>query len=504
MGLQRFPISDFAGGLNTSSGPFELESNEAQDLLNVTLTRRGSLEERAGKTQFDKLGYPSKQAEHMRAWYPNSSTAKWLFASCDGDLHRSDATGNFVQKFDGTPSQVWSFEQMEDVNSVDRLWTVNGTDTPKQFDAAGAISDWTATTGTVPNGKMLRVWKQRMIVAGVAGKPQHLYWSEPNDPRNWPVNNFLIVSGSEDDLDPITWLEVLGDVLIIFKKRSVWAIHDPVAFNVRRIGTPGCEDRFQSAVIGGNCYYFARDGVYATNGIQTDYVSEAINNWFPDNLNFDQLTRVRLAATRDRRLFVALPTFGHVLNNRMLELIPDLRARVRPQGRPVITSGPWVIHSYPVSSMATFRPGSEDRVVASATDEYKIHSLFEGDDDDGAAIPAFWMSGWKKIISEEPFERVRRINIEGSGQVTVELFTDFNLTPRFTGSINFDPGASPGVWDEGLWDVALWDSGTQAQLKRLRPETRGRYHAIRLSNSTLNTSFKVFAMELAIRGGKEH
>jgi hypothetical protein len=37
----------------------------------------------------------------------------------------------------------------------------------------------------------------------------------------------------------------------------------------------------------------------------------------------------------------------------------------------------------------------------------------------------------------------------------------------------------------------------------VRPEARGRYHAVKFSNSTLGTTWKIYDAEMKYRGGKE-
>lgn len=503
LGLQRFPISDFAGGLNTSSSPFELEPNEAQDLLNVTLSPRGALSQRAGKTQFDTAGFPgTKRVEHSRNWYPNDGN-RYLICSIDGDIYSCDTGGVLTSRFDGTAGKVWCFEAMQDSAGADYLWAMNGTDTPKKFTTGFVASDW---ADSPPNGTMIRVWRNRMIVSGVAANPQRLFYSNTGDPESPAASfgdNWIDIRTSDDDLDPITWLEILGDTLLVFKKRSVYAIYDPVSFSFRRIGSPGCEDRFQSAVVGGNAYFFARDGVYATQGINVSYESDAINNWFPDHLNFAHLSKARMAASRDRRLYLAVPTEASY-NDRLLELLPDLRARIRPQGRPVITSGPWVIHDLPVASMATFRPVNVDVLIGADANASKLHTLFEGTDDDGVAISSFWLTSWKSIVSEEPFERLRRVNLMQSGRVRVDIYSDLDILVSKWSATKETVEDADTLWDGGLWDGGTWDPRYSTQLLRHRPERRGRYHAVKFSNNELDKSFAIYAAELVVRGGKEH
>jgi hypothetical protein len=161
-----------------------------------------------------------------------------------------------------------------------------------------------------------------------------------------------------------------------------------------------------------------------------------------------------------------------------------------------------MFHDLPVESMCTFRPVNTDLIYAGASDTNKIHRLFDGLNDEGVAISAFWKSGWQKFIAEEPFERIRRLNVEMSGRCYVDVFRDFYDTPNFVKELSQQAVLDP-FWEVGPWDGAPWDTATRAALNRVRPESRGRYHAVQFRNAFLNATFTIYAAEFAIRGGKE-
>lgn len=496
MGLQRFPIGNFTGGVNLRDNPFELNNNEAQILLNVSLSTRGSMGRRKGITRFDTSGHPvgvGSIADNLKAWYPNNG-GKYLFCSIDGDIYITDQSGAMSLKLNDNPSRIWCFESMEDVAGNDRLWAICGqvTSTPRKFDNALTISNWTATLGSVPNGSMLKVWKQRMIVAGVSGKPMHLYWSDPNNPESWPANNFLIVSGSEDDIDPITWIDTIGDTLLIFKRKSVWAIHDPVTFSVRRLGGQGCYGRFQSAVIKGKCYFFNAKGIWSTQGINVDQESELIDPIFQESNFFAAIAgAVRVCAGANNHLYVCWGDYSLQVgpspisvNITSLELIPDLRARQRPQGRPVITAGPWLFHHFSENPRAitNFEIADGSTAVVGGVGGKLVTLNTNNNNDNGAVIPVSWLSGWKSIIAEEPFERVRRVTFEMDGSLKSQMEKD-------------------GVLDAAHLTTLISPVGVTTQ--RYRPETRARYHALYITDNG-GAAFNIYRAELSIRGGKEH
>lgn len=502
MGLQRFPVSDFRGGLNTKDGPFGLESNEAQSLLNVTLTRRGVLAQRSGKTRFDFSGI-SDEAQHLRPWYFGST--RLLMASTNGDIRSVDTGGEDTLRFDGTAGTIWHFEQATDSTGADRLWALNGSNTPKKWDGATAlVSDW---ANNPPNGTMMRLWKNRMCISGVAATPQRLFFSDignPESPAATYGTNWVDIKSTDDDLDPITWIETLGNDLVVFKKQSVWVVYDSNTFQNRRLGGPGCEGRFMTCVSDGRVYFFNRAGVWSTNGIQPPRMETAkIENFISDNLNYTHIAKVRLCASRDRRIFVAMPFTTSTVNDRLFELLPG-EEFVSEDGTTDVREGAWTVHSYPVGALCTFRPSTQDVLVAAHSGQSRLHILFQGSDDDGDPIQSHWQGSWRPLISEEPYERIRRVNIEMAGRLQLKVYKDFEDNPAFQKVMDASSALTDPLWDGGVWDGGIWSLASEVQLVRARPETRGRYHSIRVENNEIDKSFTIYAIELALRGGKEH
>lgn len=501
MGLQRIPVGDFSGGVNYKDSPFELDPDEARDALNVTLLQRGVIAQRAGTTRLDTSGYPAANfTDHVRPWY--FSTTKLLMASIGGDVWSMTQGGVLTKRFESAASTpVWCFESSVTSANVNQLWMMNGNDPPQKWDGAAALTS--AWAGTPPAGTMCRVWNNRMIIAGVAATPQRLFFSAIGDPET-PITgygtNWVDIKGTEDDTDPITWIEVCGPYLLVFKKNSVWKVYDSTTFANVRLGGPGCEDRFQSCVNEGICYYFNRSGVWSTNGVSAPkFESEVIEPWFQANLNYANLARVRMCASKDRRVFLSVPVGVSAMPNRLLELVPHLASQ-RSDGR---NRAPWLIHDIAMSALAVFRPANTDELVGGGSAAGQIYRLFQGTSDDGNAISSFWKSGWRPFLSEEPFERVRRVNVELGGQITFDLYQEFAEAPVFSATLisNVDPDP---FWDGGVWDGGTWDPIVSVALKRARPEKRGRYHSFGVRNADLNKTFTIYAMEFVIRGGKEH
>lgn len=498
MGLQRFPFGDFRGGLNTKTNPADLQPNEAQSLLNVILTARGAMEQRFGKTRFDSSGFPAtKRLEYAKPWYFGST--RLLLGTIDGSIYSSTTGGAFTERFNGTDGTLWAIETAVDSTNSARAWFVNGVDNPKKWDgSAGSVSDW---ANSPPNGTCLLMWKNRMIVAGVAATPQRVFFSDvgnPESPASQYGTNWIDFRAGEDDFDPVVDLALLGDQLVVLKKSSVWVVYDPVTFSNRRVGAPGPNARFQTDELMGRLYFVNQDGIWSTNGVNAPRLeSNDIQDQFYDVVNFSVIDKARVCCTREGRVFVAIATGGSSVNNRIFEQFLGMAEQV---GK---IKAPWLIHDYPCSSLVVFRPVAANVLLAGDSGAAKVHQLFNGTNDDGVAIAAHWQGGWRSLIAEEPFERIRRLNVEMEGRLQLDLMQDFGTTPKFTAVLETTVDADQ-LWDGGNWEPGIWDPVASTRLMRARPEARGRYHSVRISNNVLNKRFVVLGGEFSLRGGKEH
>jgi hypothetical protein len=508
MSLQSYLFKDFSGGLNTREGSFALSVNEAEDLMNVVITEKGSIRQREGKTRFDASGFPvGKRAEHLRNWYFGST--KILFASIDGDIYSFSVAGAGTLRVDGTAGSVWNLEQMQDSAGLNRMWAANGVDTPRRIAEDLTVVSWVDSVGTnnlTTSVNMLRVWRNRMVIVSSA-EPQRLRFSAIANPESFTDADFLDVRSSDDDLDPITWMEIAEDNLFIFKKNSVWImVTGPPNPVVERLGTPGAEDRFQSCESEGRCYFFHRSGVWSTAGDSPRMETEKIESYLQANLNYAQLSKVRMTATRSRRIYCAVPTSTSIENNRVIEVDPFIN-RIQAENAEAISIEPQrlppaVLHDFPCSSLCIFRAANEDEIVAGDAADDEIHRLFVGSNDDGVAIDARWKSSWLSLVPEEPLERLRRVSVLMSGDAVIDIYRDFFAGTYFSKVLSIPPIAD-SLWDGGQWDGGVWDESATAGLVRSRPESRARYHQFQIRNNQLDKSFTIQSIEMVVRGAKE-
>ena len=198
----------------------------------------------------------------------------------------------------------------------------------------------------------------------------------------------------------------------------------------------------------------------------------------------------------------AVPTGTSTSNDTIIELIPHINFR-RIGGRRYLLLPAFMLHTIPATSLTNWNPtGDIEHIVRGI--KGKLSKIFEGPDDEGVEIKAYWHSSWLAVQAEEPKERLRRLNIELAGDAVVDVFVDYSDTVSFTKVLPRGAEEADIFWEGGKWEGGIWGGSTKYRFERVRPETWGRFHSIRFRTLSEGVPFQITTAELAIRGGKEH
>lgn len=434
MSLQRVPINNFRGGLNTRDGPFDLQANESPDLLNVTVSSLvGQLETRKGKERADKEGMPIGETVDFMKQVVIGNGKRFLMMSINGSIYSMGPAGVVTKRFKGTAGTIWDFELYSDAAFKDWVYCGNGVDAMQKWDGEAAASvEWKATTGAIPKGGVLCVWENRMFISYVSANVQRVYFSEFGDPEaTIKEYGFVDVRGPEDDLDAIQDLCVLGGRLIVLKRRNIFYISSAVTMLNRRIGSPGVWSRFQVAELEDKLYFFNPQGIFSTGGVEVAMESGSINNYFPDNLNNEKYTQARLITTKDTypRLLLAVTTNASLTNDTLIEMIPHINFR-RIGGRRYLLLPAFMLHSIAADSLACWNPTATSEKLVATT---QVSGLLPPE---GAVIDSF------KRATEKPLSNGGKWSSNGSGD-TGEIDGAQSWTPDASGTAN------------ALWNAAI-------------------------------------------------
>jgi hypothetical protein len=413
-------LVDFSGGINTKDAAYLVAKNEARDARNVVTTSRGSVRKRDGNQTFAATfaGTPA----NLFSLFASQAAATVLIATGASKVY-SISTGGVATDITGvavlTANLRWEFVEAPASGGQGPLYGVNGTDTPKQWTGAGNIADWTASSGTVPNGKYLLFVGNRILVAGMAGNPSRVQACAVGDPRNWSTGSGA-ANGWAVDLDPndgdaITGLGTIGPFVLVFKRSKTYVIRDTeTGANQRLSNTTGCvAHRSISEAPNGTYFLTADKGVYVTNGSWLDKVSEKID---PTVANIVAAQRGNAAGTfLNDHYYLSVATSG-AQNNLTLDYDTISKS--------------WWFHSNAANQFARWRPGAGIELYAAQAASAVVDKCYVPGvtQDNGANFTAYWLSSW--ITFDQPFrrKRIRGIHVDGTGVLDAYIAKDFTAS----------------------------------------------------------------------------
>lgn len=519
MGLNTAKINDFSGGLNLIDPPNELPSGDFHpNSMNLEIRGTGeSVRCRPGCLEYATTGSLPIPDELTNSDVPTNMKT-YRLSDADGDkLIISTSLGKIYIQNPGAAAGLvtnvyspggsepeWDFLQALDSGGTPYVWCLNGSSSPRKMNAAtSTVSAW---GGTPPNGKVHRIWKTLMVIAGVAAQPQRLYYSQPNNPELWTSpGGFIDIKSTDDENEAIVALEVIGENLLVFKTNSVWLVYDPVSFDNRRISGIGCVNRLAVCRVGETVWWCGRQGVYSTDGDDVKLESQKIEPLFLFNPTFPQSFEMtgffwsqaqwtRMISTYDDRviLWSAYADSLHTSEAYNYKLVCDTKIKGHPWTR-------WSLDTTRALVSLSYKPHNVNGalklgLIGIQTLRFFNSKFFdvlnEGTFDDrpvGGALVGTYMSPWMEIQGNENYERIRRVNLIAKPSTGLVQF----LLRK-----GFDSFGTPAFGSGGPYLSVPLDGHL-----RWRPEVRSRLHQVQLN---LRNQAEIYSVELKYRGGKEH
>jgi hypothetical protein len=335
-----------------------------------------------------------------------------------------------------TAGARWSHIQAQTIGGQGPVFLSNGVDTPQYWSGSGALANWTASSGTLPNGKFLKTMNNRVWAAGMSSfstpdPGSTLAFSAIGDPRTWPAAN--VVEFDPNDGDQITGLGSVGPYLLVFKRRKVFIVYDLDTGANRRLSdnTGCCAARTIVETPGGTFFLTLDRGVYVTDGSHLTLVSDIIRPTL-ESVVADQRANAAAAFFNNHYyLSVAIGT-GSTAPNTTLDYDTTLQS--------------WWKHDFAANQFAVWAPADAQRLYA-APPASRVHTclvpgLFT---DAGAGYAAYWTGAWqspsyfrRRIIQSPDYrKRLRGVRFDGSGKLSLSLAKDFSGSPTLVKSFDF-------------------------------------------------------------------
>ena len=453
--IKSIQLPGFVGGLNTDADPYQLETNESPDCLNVDFKFRGAVAKRKGYSAVSTT--QTDQNVRLVSWEKQGGSEHLIAVDDQGD----------IWDYTSTPSEeitTWTAPTDADDYHVgaaalgNKLYLTRIDETPKSFDGTTFTSVLaTAFDGTAarfPKAKHLATAHVRVFAANVDDSGtrhrSRLHWSEVLDAETWNAVDYI--DFDPDDGSEITALAPFGEEIVVFKNHSVHLLAGKSPDSFARYVVDhelGTVSPRSVVPMGARLIFFDRDkGVWGFDGSGFDLISEKINEYLLDGINYDQAHKASAFVYRTK-LHLSVPWGTDTYCSRTF--VWDER------------TGAWTQYDYGASDAAAF---GGDVFAAGVRDNAGVVKLFDGLNDDGSAITAYVVTPWLAPEGPEAKSRIRRMDMAftaATADVTVDMFRDFRTAAAYVSqTFTTTPGGS--LWDTFQWDVDSWDGAADQEL----------------------------------------
>lgn len=502
MGLNRIPIGDLALGINKAIPRSELRPGEAfGDTQNVQPVDIRGIRERPGLKSYI-AGSESHPNFAVRSLF-QAQEGGVTFFSLAGDLWYYD--GTFHKAVEDTDTQqAWQFAYARNAANADFVWAVRdgAVAGPQKIPAGGGAA---ATWANAPFGDTVCYWRGRMVVLGVDGQPERLFYSDLGNPEApastaWGTN-FSDMRGPI--VEPLMAAIPVGENLLVFKQHATMQVYDINTFNYRTLGDVGAWAPGVVDVLKDRAYFLGPGGLWSCDGTN------------PPRLESQKIPELDLGLIGWGTLSYTPGPYGEVvadpINERLLISLNESQDPAWDPGNweyyPPNTKnnprdeGTFWKHSMQASSfLFTTTNDFINRALVGLAHASGGAKIKRWDDesqasDDGASISSLWNT--RLTFQEvEPLERLRRLNFRRAGNadmdVVIRTLEDSTSPIEFAGTLT------------GRGSISIPESTPGYYFDRVRPEARLRDFWLQLSSFSGTKNWQVLAIEAAYRGGKEH
>jgi hypothetical protein len=287
-----FTINDFSLGLNDTDAPNLIPDNALVDVNNMVVGR-GYISSRHGYVRYsNQLGNP---IDKIYEFHKNNGT-KELIAVSNKSLYK-DSSGN-LSMITGTLTSndvkliTYKNRNVEDVVLIadkGKLKVYNGTSlsavtahspsTDEQTDPG--LNDLNKLT----NFRAIAIKKDRIFAAAHPTIKNRISFTHHDPSIGYAVYDYFpatyFFDVAVEDNDEIVELTVFRDALIIFCKRSVWALYGDGRtvndYELKKINVPsGCISAKSIQIVGNDIFYLSDEQIYRMYATEENYVSAEI------------------------------------------------------------------------------------------------------------------------------------------------------------------------------------------------------------------------------------
>jgi hypothetical protein len=510
-------LSDFTGGLNLTTSLQSLAPNESSDALNVDFGGRGGFVSRGG---FQSQDYNAALNGAIFLGPTYFSNDVFLIVESDGTLHEWDGTTLTDTTFDLTDVAFTGETRIRMAPfttagtgkaylsncrnaGVIEMKTWNGA-TVAVLGTAWNNDYTTPAAGNMPLARHIANHNGYMWVADTVESgtryPHRVRWSHLQNPEDWAEDDYIDVD-PDDDGDPITGIATFKEVLVIFKRSSVYAIYgyDRTNYTLERLSSKSgvCTCGAMSASAG-VMYWFSTDGnIMGFNGHGVVPVTDKLR-WWSDNGKIKHGGAHRLMWA-DERLFLRLEA-GSAESVNFWTFVYDPSTRSLTRYDPVVTElWHWVRIGVDGDSLFLFE---SDQNLYRFDRAYSVDTVDAGAGPVNTRIDARYRTSWITVGETATKKRWKRPRVtaaaDGDTTITIDVYHDFNeLDIKSRSEVDITTFGVQ-VWDTMNWDTNEW-SGTDDDFYVFsRQPSAGSGHAVQFEFSSNDNSGRWWVNSIAL------
>jgi hypothetical protein len=289
-------IDKFAGGIHASTITSQVQQDmtDCEDALNVEFYPRGTISQRdgykaatinaAGSGMIRLYRWKVGATNYQLAYTCTSGTGASATSACIMTLNLG--TGAITNKVSaGAGGWNPDYDDAIDVTSYcnSAIATYQDcTGAPANFNGTTAAAQTTMSSGCACiEGFGNYLFIANYLVGGIR-KGSRLAWSSAAEISSWPADYYIDLDA--DDGDQITAMKLLGDYLVVFKKKKIFVVYwvgGSLLFKeARRSVTVGCVGPNTVVEHEGKLIFLAEDGVYSFDGTVTKELSIKVRPLF--------------------------------------------------------------------------------------------------------------------------------------------------------------------------------------------------------------------------------
>lgn len=420
---------DFRDGIDLASAPYSLTEKQAKETRNVHSAPSGAVKKRYGCPGVSTELHKATEILYNSLFACNQATPCFLAAAAKKIIKITTTGTCTVLKETVSENVPWEWTKAPVVEAKGPFYGVNGTNTPQYWTGAAAeTKDWTATTGSVPNGTIIGYFDNRVVIA----KGSTLYASDILNPFKWASPDGWATEINPEDGGEITGFGPVGPYLMVFKERKSFLITDMETGAYRQVsGDTGCLAKRSVVPTEVGLWFLSTDGeILLTDGQSFDrQIQEPIA---PVLLNTKGAIGEKVSgAHQGDAVYFSVSEEGSELDT-VLEY--DL------------TNNSWWPHK--IKQKAGVEKGIVDFALLDVSKEgklfglvsekltnrkstlvecFKINTYYDLDStEDAQYYTAYWKSAWNPFGLPHIKKRVREIRVDAKGNYSLYTYKSFN------------------------------------------------------------------------------